>query len=116
MENISYYELKVNTDDGKTFVYTVDPTGMLINYGSQLNSINIKPIEGCIKKLTKSIIEKMISDKLSVEELDGRTWPYQNLVGKYVDNEGIIYRDTTDGHIYPSIHSSKYLSKHFNEL
>lgn len=116
MENKSYYDLKVKADDGQTFVYTVDPTGILLNHGSQLNSINFKPIEGCIKKLNKGIIEKMIDEKLLVEKLDGRTWPYENLVGKYVDNEGIIYRDIIDGHIYPSIHSSKYLSKHFNEL
>jgi len=112
-----YYDLEVKSNDGRTFLYTVDPTGTLLNYGSQLSSINFKPIEGVIKRINKKTIEKMILEKEIVENIDDMKWNYEKLVGKYVDNEGFIYDiyDKVKNRIIPSIYTSKYLSQNFND-
>ena len=109
------YDLTVNANDGNIFKYTVDTTGMLINYGSQLNDVNVKPIEGIIKLITKEIVEKMIKNADIVKELDNNEWNYEGMEGKYFDNEGYIYRNIKN-EIYPSIWKSKYLCKYFKEL
>ena len=109
------YTLTVKANDGKIFKYLIDPSGYSINYGSILNSVNLKPIKGNIKAFDEKIINKMKCEEKIIQEIDGRLWPYENLIGKYFDNEGIIYRKNEE-EIYPSIHSSKYLSKIFNEI
>jgi len=109
------YELTINANDGKMFNYIVDPSGMLTNYSSISTDVNIKPIVGNIKIITKKIIEKMVYDEKEVIELDGKTWNYEKMFGKYFDEEGRIYYNI-DNRLYPFIYTSKYLVKYYNEL
>jgi phosphopantothenoylcysteine synthetase/decarboxylase len=109
------YVLSVKTDNGREFEYTVDPSGMIANYGSILNTVNRRPIEGIIKNITENIVNKMIKDEILVKEFDGEIWNYDGMIGKYFDNEGIIYR-IINNELIPSIHKSKYLCNKFNEL
>ena len=53
------YECEIKTNDGHIFKYFVDSSGITLNYGSLLNDINRKPIEGIIKTITKEIVDKM---------------------------------------------------------
>ena len=115
LEKNKIYDLKINANDGQTFIYTVDPSGMLANYSSISTNVNRKPIEGSIKIINKEIIEKMIHDEELVIKLDKNTWNYEKMDGKYFDNEGIIYYNL-DNKLYPFIFSSKYLSEYYNEL
>ena len=114
-ERLGAYNLTVEANDGKIFRYLIDPSGYLASYGSCLNSINFKPITGGIKAFDDKIINRMKCDKKIIEETDGRSWPFENLIGKYFDNEGIPYR-VIDDELFPSIHTSKYLGKIFNEI
>ena len=109
------YNLTVKANDGKIFKYIVDPLGLSLNYGSQLNDVNIKPIEGNIKLITKNIIGKMKIDINIVNELDDIDWNFEGTEGKYFDHDGLIYRNI-ENEIYPSIWKSNYLSKYFDEL
>jgi hypothetical protein len=89
-ENQKAYDLKIKTNDDRIFIYTVNPSGMLVNYSSISTDVNRKPIEGYIKKINKDIIDKMICDEKNLNELDGLTWNYEMMNGKYFDNEGIL--------------------------
>ena len=109
------YDLMVNANDGNVYKYTIDPSGMLANYSSISTDVNIKPIEGIIKIISKIIIDEMINKENEVIELDKEKWNYKMMLGKYFDNEGIIYYNLNEI-IYPFKYSSNYLSKHFNEL
>jgi hypothetical protein len=105
----------VRTNDGRIFKYNIDPSGMLANYSSISTDVNRKPIEGEIKLITEDIIKKMILNEELVKELDGKTWNYEYILGKYFDNEGTFYY-ALDDFLYPFIYSSKYLCKNFNEF
>lgn len=109
------YDLTVNTNDGQIFKYAVDSSGTLANYSSISTDVNRKPIVGNIKIITKDIIEKMVYDEKEVIELDGKSWNYEMMLGKYFDIEGTIYYNIGD-RLYPFIYSSKYLTKYYNEL
>jgi len=109
------YNLMVKANYGKPFKYLVDLSGYSMNYSSCSNSVNFEPIKGKIKAFDEKIINKMKSEEKIIEKVDGRLWPYKNLIGKYFDIEGLIYR-VINCELFPSIHSSKYLCKKFNEL
>ena len=110
IQNRSYFYLNIRANNNCVYQYIVNPDGELDNYGSQLNVVNRKPIEGEIKMITDETIEK-------IKNTQERNWNYEKLSSSFFDNEGNIYSTIGEDFIlYRSLYKSEYLKNNYDKL
>lgn len=101
--------MKIKTDDGKIFEYSIDKNPNLLGYS--LATCPITEIIGSdLKKIKDSDMEEFVLTKKETKDSYCCNIGEKDLVGNYYDKNGFIYYEL-DNHIYRFLLKINYFKK-----
>lgn len=102
-------KMKIKTDDGKVFNYTVDKNPCLLGYSIGTCPIT-EEIASDLKMINETDMSEIIITKKEMKDSQCCNIGKEELIGKYYDKNGFIYYELDD-HIYRFYLKINYFKK-----